>query len=105
MKENIQLIFDKVFTVLAEEKLYGNLTKCQFFSSQIVFLGYIISARRVAIDEKKVQVVRDWPIPSTLQQIWSFHGLASFYRQFVKNFSTIVAPITELLMQKVFTWN
>nr|GEW76399.1 reverse transcriptase [Tanacetum cinerariifolium] len=57
------------------------------------------------VDERKVQAIRDWPVPQSIQQVRSFHGLASFYRHFVKNLSTVVAPMTEITKRKQFAWN
>lgn len=47
---------------------------------KVVFLGYIISSRRVKIDEEKIEAIRDWPKPASIADVKSFHGLASFYR-------------------------
>ena len=81
-----------------------NLEKCQFFSSQVIFLGYVVSAQGIHMDESKIKAIREWPIPSSVQQVQSFHGLASFYRRFVRDFSTIVAPMTKVLKAKWFEW-
>ena len=67
-----------VFAVLRKEKLYANLKKCSFCMDKVVFLGYVVSAKGIEVDEEKVKAIKEWPTPKSITEVRSFHGLASF---------------------------
>ncbi|RDX94011.1 Retrovirus-related Pol polyprotein from transposon 17.6, partial [Mucuna pruriens] len=95
-----------VLNVLRKNKLYGNLKKCSFYLESVMFLGFVISSKGISVDEEKVKAIREWPTLKNANEVRSFHGLASFYTRFVKNFSSIVAPLNELIKKDVmFKWD
>lgn len=94
-----------VLQVLRYENLYANLEKCVFCTDHVIFLGFIVSSKGVHVDEEKVKAIREWPLPKNVSEVRSFHGLASFYRRFVKDFSTLAAPLNEIVKKDVgFKW-
>jgi hypothetical protein len=94
-----------VLSTLRTERLFVNQKKCSFFTTSVTFLSFVVSTDGVHAYQSKIDAVLEWPQPKTLHDVRSFHGLASFYRRFIRNFSTLIAPITECLKGREFQWS
>jgi len=71
----------------------------------IEFLGFVVSVKGVHVDQSKVVAIQNWPTPTNLNDVRSFHGQASFYRRFVKDFGTIATPLNDIVKKDVvFKW-
>jgi hypothetical protein len=95
-----------ILQTLREHKLYAKFSKCEFWLDSVAFLGHVVSKDGVSVDPQKVEAIQKWPRPTSVTEIRSFLGLAGYYRQFIKDFSKISAPLTKLTQKHVvFKWN
>ncbi|CAA6674886.1 unnamed protein product [Spirodela intermedia] len=85
-------------------KLYAHPKKCSFFTSEVTFLGFVVSKRGVSTDPEKVRAIVTWPRPCSMHNIRSFIGLATFYRCFIWDFSSVTALLTDCLKKETFLW-
>ena len=67
----------------------------------MTFLVHVVSKERISVNSKKIEVVQNWPRPTSMTEIHSFLGLTGYYRWFVKDFSKMVAPLTRLTQKQV----
>jgi hypothetical protein len=89
---------------LCEHSLAMKRSKCSFDASMVAYLGHAISAEGVTMDADKVEAVRAWPTPRTVHTVHGFLGLTGYYRKFIRGYSDITAPLTQLLKRESFRW-
>ncbi|GFU94882.1 retrovirus-related Pol polyprotein from transposon 17.6 [Trichonephila clavipes] len=95
----------RVLEKLKEANLKLSPSKCHLFRREFTYLGHIISAEGVRTDPDKISAMKDWNCPSDVHKLRSFLGLCTYYRKFVKNFSTIARPLHKLTEAKQkFIW-
>lgn len=90
----------KVLEKLKHANLTVNLEKCNFFRSQLKYLGYVVDSRGLRTDPEKVEAILNYPTPTCRKDLKRFLGTATWYRRFVPNFSTIAGPLNKLTSNK-----
>ena len=94
-----------VLQLLRDHQLYAKFSKCEFWLTEVRFLGPVVSASGVSVDPEKVEVVMSWERPKSVFEIRSFLGLARYFRKFIEDFSRLAAPMTRLTQKEVkFDW-
>jgi len=95
-----------VFQRLCSAGLKLKTGKCRMFQKKYPFNGHVLSGNGIEPDPEKVYLIISWPVPKTLSEVWSFVGLAFYYRSFIKDFGSIAAPLHELSKKgERFVWN
>ena len=95
-----------VLEMLREKKLYAKFSKCEFWLDSVSFLGHVVSKDGVMVDPSKIEAVKNWVRPTNVTEVRSFVGLSSYYRRFVKGFSSIASQLMNLTKQNVpFVWS
>jgi hypothetical protein len=100
-EKHLRMVLEK----LRSNQLYAKFSKCEFWLTEVAFLGHAIFAGGVSVDPSKVNDVLNWKPPTNASEIQSFLGLAGYYYRFIKDFSKIAKPMTRLLEKnKDFDW-
>ena len=92
--EAVQWVLD----VLKKNGLFANLKKCWFHKDKMQFLGYVVLTQSIRIEDKKIEVIRNWPELKSVRDIQVFIGFANFYWRFIQGFNNIVEPLSSILM-------
>ena len=96
LEEHVQHL-RRIFEKMRKEKIYAKKVKCYFAQEKVPFLGHFISKNGIELDSAKVEALRNWPEIKTIKQLRGFLGLAGYYRRFIKDFSKIALPLTQML--------
>ena len=95
-----------LFVRLEEAGLTINLKKSVFCKASVTYLGHIVGDGNVRPKTANIKAVLEYPVPTTRKSLQRFLGLASYYRRFCKNFSSVAAPLTSLTSTKnKFMWD
>ena len=82
---------------LRDQRLYVKLSKSELCTDEVEFLGHHVGSRGLRVMEDKIEAVRDWPVPKSMRELRAFLGLAGYYRRFVKGYSKISLPMSDLV--------
>jgi hypothetical protein len=96
---------EKLLWRLVDANLVVNLKKCEFVCAQVQYLGYVVGLGTVQPPDSKVEAIKNFLPPCTKRDVRRFLGCIGYYRRFLKNFATVVSPLTELLKkERKFVW-
>jgi hypothetical protein len=95
----------QVLDTLRKEKLFAKESKCDFFKTEVEFLGHMVGRDGVRMMEDKVKAIGEWPTPAKVGDVRAFLGTAGYYRKFIRDFSSVAAPLSNLTKEdSKFEW-
>ncbi|GJS28003.1 reverse transcriptase domain-containing protein [Tanacetum coccineum] len=90
---------EKMLKRCEETNLVLNWEKCHFMIKEGIVLGHKVLVSRIEVDKAKIEAISKLPYPTNVKAIQSFLGHVGFYRRFIKDFSQIARPMTQLLVK------
>ena len=96
-EEHLERI-NAVFTRLQQSGLKLKPSKCEFFKTNVKYLGHVVSQTGIETDPDKLAALTTWPVPTTVKALRSFLGFTGYYRRYIKDYARIVKPLNDLLI-------
>ena len=90
--------------MLRHHQIFLKISKCAFGLQELEYLGHIVTAQGIKVDQGKIQTMVNWPKPTNVSELRAFLGLTGYYRKFVRNYGIIACPLTNLLKKGQFAW-
>ena len=95
-----------ILQLLRDHQLYAKFSNCEFWLTEVRFLGHVVSTSGVSEDPEKVKAMMSWKRLNSVFEIRSLLGFAGYYRRFIEDFSRLAAPMTRLTRKEVkFDWD
>ena len=103
--EEHQQRLEEVFRRIRAAKLKLRPEKCVILQREVTFLGHVVSGNGIAMNEKKLAVVRDWETPRCLKDVRAHVGFCAYYRRYLKDFSSVAKLLHALTRKNAkFEW-
>jgi hypothetical protein len=100
-EEHLQHV-EHILTIMEGQSLYAKELKCEFGMTKVLYLGHIIRVKGVQVHQEKIKAIVEWPTPKTITKLRGFLGISTHCKMFVKGFSQLCAPLTDLTKKGAF---
>lgn len=105
--KDLKEAWERLLMVIERAEQYGlviNWEKCRFLMKKIEYLGYVVSKNTIKPSTHKSKAVANFPKPTSVKKVQSFLGLTGYFRKFIRGYSKIAKPLTDLLRKDVSFW-
>ena len=93
----------EVLETLWRDRLYAKFSKCDYWFHKVQFLGHIVNMKGILVDPTKIKELMPWEVPRTPFEVRSLLRLAGYYQRFIRDFSKIVVPLTQLTKNDILS--
>ena len=87
-----------MFSRLKQHGLKLKGSKCEFFKTEVKYLGFVVSEEGIKTDPEKISVIKNWPELTNVKDLRKFLGFTSYYRRYIKDYAKIARPLNDPLV-------
>jgi hypothetical protein len=100
---------ERLNLVLERARKYNikfNVNKCKFSVNEVRYIGHKITDQGIKPDDSKIEVIKNYPVPTNVKELQSFLGIVNYLHKFIPNVAELSKPLRELLKKEVvFRWD